>query len=84
VDVIAVAEADEDFTDRTISLRASMMPRPQADASAHLLLVHVENAPPRHVPLNLLPLIVGRNSPADVILDGTTVSRRHCMATALC
>src|SRR4051812_24523620 len=55
-----------------------MMPRPQADASAHLLLVHVENAPPRHVPLHLLPLIVGRSAPADVILDGTTVSRRHC------
>ena len=73
-----MAEADEDFTDRTISFRASMMPRPQAEASAHLLLVHVENAPPRHVPLNLLPLIVGRSAPADVILDGTTVSRRHC------
>ena len=55
-----------------------MMPRPQADAPAHLLLVHVENAPPRRVPLNLLPLIVGRSTPADVILDGAAVSRRHC------
>jgi hypothetical protein len=75
---IAVPEADEDFTDRTISFRASTMLRPQAEASAHLLLVHVENAPPRHVPLSQLPLIVGRSAPAGVILDGTTVSRRHC------
>ena len=68
-----MAESDEDFTERTISFRASMMPRPQADAPAHLLLVHVENAPPRRVPLNLLPLIVGRSTPADVILDGAAV-----------
>jgi serine phosphatase RsbU (regulator of sigma subunit) len=73
-----VAEAEEDFTERTIAFRASMVPRPQVEASAHLLLVSVENAPPRHVPLNLLPLTIGRSAPADVVLEGTTVSRRHC------
>jgi serine phosphatase RsbU (regulator of sigma subunit) len=73
-----VAEADEDFTERTVSFRASMMPELRAEAAAHLLLVHVENAAPRHVPLHLLPLTVGRNAPAEVILEGSTVSRRHC------
>ena len=73
-----MAEADEDFTERTISFRASLVQRPQAETSAHLLLVHVENAPPRHVPLHLLPLTVGRSAPAEVVLEGSTVSRRHC------
>lgn len=72
-----MAEADEDFTERTISFRAAM-PRPQAETSAHLLLIHVENAAPRHVPLHLLPLTIGRSSPAEVVLEGGTVSRRHC------
>ncbi|HET7883698.1 MAG TPA: SpoIIE family protein phosphatase [Acetobacteraceae bacterium] len=73
-----MADADEDFTERTLTFRASMMPRAVADTSAHLLLVHVDNAPPRHVALNLLPLTVGRSAPADVVLAGSTVSRRHC------
>ncbi|HME22775.1 MAG TPA: SpoIIE family protein phosphatase [Acetobacteraceae bacterium] len=73
-----MAEADEDFTERTISFRASMGSRSEVEASAHLLLVHVENAPSRHVPLHLLPLTVGRSAPAEVVLEGSTVSRRHC------
>jgi serine phosphatase RsbU (regulator of sigma subunit) len=73
-----VPETDEDFTERTISFRASLVPRSLVEPSAHLLLVHVENAPSRHVPLNLLPLTVGRSAPAEVILEGSTVSRRHC------
>jgi serine phosphatase RsbU (regulator of sigma subunit) len=73
-----VAETEEDFTERTVSFRASMMPGSQIEASAHLLLVHVDNAPPRHVPLYLLPLTLGRSAPAEVILEGSTVSRRHC------
>jgi serine phosphatase RsbU (regulator of sigma subunit) len=73
-----VAEADEDFTERTVSFRASMMPGLRPETPAHLLLVHVENSAPRHVPLHLLPLTVGRSVPAEVILEGSTVSRRHC------
>jgi len=71
-----VTEADDDFTERTISFLAT--PRTQAEASAHLLLVHLEHAAPRHVPLHLLPLTIGRSAPAEVILPGGTVSRRHC------
>ena len=73
-----MAEADEDFTEHTISFRASMGMRSQVEASAHLLLIHAENAPSRHIPLHLLPLTVGRSTPAEVILEGSTVSRRHC------
>jgi len=56
-----------------------MAPRPQVEGTAHLLLVLVENAAPRHVLLNPLPLTIGRSSPAEVILEGGTVSRRHCL-----
>jgi serine phosphatase RsbU (regulator of sigma subunit) len=73
-----VPEADEDFTERTISFRASLGQRLPVETSAHLLLIHVESAPSRHVPLHLLPLTVGRSAPAEVILEGSTVSRRHC------
>ncbi len=75
-----MAEADEDFTERTVAFRASAAPPPsaQADAPAHLLLVFAENAPPRHVPLHVLPLTIGRSAPSELILDGSTVSRRHC------
>jgi Stage II sporulation protein E (SpoIIE)/FHA domain len=44
----------------------------------HLLLLLDDNAPPKRFPLHSLPVIIGRNPPADLILDGTTVSRRHC------
>ncbi|HEY2618581.1 MAG TPA: SpoIIE family protein phosphatase [Acetobacteraceae bacterium] len=73
-----MAEADEDFTERTIAFRASKGSESEIETSAHLLLVHVDNAPTRHVPLHLLPLTFGRSPPAEVILEGSTVSRRHC------
>ncbi len=78
LDCGAVAEADDDFTERTISFRASRCCDRSPRSTAHLLLVHVENAPPRHVPLHLLPLTIGRSAPAELVLEGGTVSRRHC------
>src|SRR4051812_18633642 len=59
---------------------------PSADAHAagesrdpvHLLLLLDDNAPPQRIPLRSLPAIIGRTPPADLILEGTTVSRRHC------
>jgi serine phosphatase RsbU (regulator of sigma subunit) len=44
----------------------------------HVLLLLDENAPPRRIPLHSLPVVIGRNPPADLILEGPTVSRRHC------
>lgn len=75
-----MAETDnEDFTERTVAFRPSVVPRPIAEVPAHLLLVLVENAAPLHVPLTRLPLTIGRTAPADLMLDGGTVSRRHCL-----
>jgi serine phosphatase RsbU (regulator of sigma subunit) len=75
---VAVAESDEDLTERTISFRGDIAPRPQVETAAHLLLILADNAPPRHVTLGLLPLTVGRTAPAEVLLEGSSVSRRHC------
>ena len=46
--------------------------------SVHLLLLLDDNAPPRRYPLHFLPVVIGRTQPADLILEGNTVSRRHC------
>ena len=51
------------------------------DDAVHLLVVLEEKAPPRRVPLRNLPVTIGRSAPADIILDGSTVSRRHCKLT---
>jgi serine phosphatase RsbU (regulator of sigma subunit) len=74
-----MAEADEDLTERTISLRAAAFaPAASTDGIAHLLLVLGEDSPPRHVPVRGQSLTIGRTAPADLILEGGTVSRRHC------
>jgi serine phosphatase RsbU (regulator of sigma subunit) len=49
-----------------------------AEDPVHVLLLLDENAPPKRIPLHSLPVIIGRNPPADLILEGPTVSRRHC------
>lgn len=48
------------------------------DEPVHILLLLDDNAPPRRFPLHTLPTVIGRTPPADIVLDGTTVSRRHC------
>jgi serine phosphatase RsbU (regulator of sigma subunit) len=75
---VAVAVEDEDLSDRTISFRPSAPLRPALQPDAHLLLVHVENAAPRHITLNALPMTIGRSAPSELILEGSAVSRRHC------
>jgi serine phosphatase RsbU (regulator of sigma subunit) len=49
-----------------------------AEPSAHFLLLHEENEPPRRIRLADLPMTVGRTEPAGLVLAGSTVSRRHC------
>jgi serine phosphatase RsbU (regulator of sigma subunit) len=73
-----VAQSEEDLTERTISFRSNIEQRRQVETAAHLLLILADNAPPRHVALGLLPLTVGRTAPAEVLLEGSSVSRRHC------
>ncbi|HLJ05401.1 MAG TPA: SpoIIE family protein phosphatase [Acetobacteraceae bacterium] len=73
-----MAEDDKDLSERTISFRPSAPSQAGIQPDAHLLLVHSENAPPRHIALNLLPITIGRSAPSELILEGSTVSRRHC------
>jgi len=49
-----------------------------SDDPVHLLLLLDDNAPPKRYPLHSLPVVIGRNPPADFVLDSPTVSRRHC------
>ena len=48
----------------------------------HLLLLLDDNAPPKRFPLRSLPAVIGRTVPADLVLEGNTVSRRHCRLEA--
>jgi serine phosphatase RsbU (regulator of sigma subunit) len=50
----------------------------RVDEAVHFLLLFVDNAPPRRLPLPSLPATIGRTAPAEIILEGGTVSRRHC------
>ncbi len=45
---------------------------------AHFLLLLAEDGPPRRIRLDKPSLVAGRIAPADLVLDSTMVSRRHC------
>jgi len=49
-----------------------------ANEPVHFLLLLEENQPPRRLALPSLPATIGRTAPAEIVLDGGTVSRRHC------
>jgi pSer/pThr/pTyr-binding forkhead associated (FHA) protein len=71
--------ADDD-TQQTQTFRSPEQARAGygSDEPVHVLLLLDENARPRRIPLHSLPVMIGRNPPADLILEGPTVSRRHC------
>jgi hypothetical protein len=52
--------------------------KPHVEDPVHFLLLLEDNNPPRRIPLSVLPTVIGRTAPADIILEGSTVSRRHC------
>jgi serine phosphatase RsbU (regulator of sigma subunit) len=66
--------------DQTVTFRApaGWGAGSHADEAVHFLLLLVENMAPRRLPLPALPATIGRAAPADIILEGGTVSRRHC------
>jgi phosphoserine phosphatase RsbU/P len=49
-----------------------------ADEPVHFLLLLGDTTPPRRLPLPSLPATIGRTAPAEIVLEGSTVSRRHC------
>lgn len=71
---------DDTLEEQTLSFQQPEGAPPESAAAdpVHLLLLLDDNAPPKRFPLHSLPVIIGRNPPADLLLDGTTVSRRHC------
>lgn len=71
---------DDTLEEQTLSFQQpeSIRPESGADDPVHLLLLLDDNAPPKRYPLRTLPVVIGRNPPADLILEGPTVSRRHC------
>lgn len=69
---------DDTLEEHTIAFHNGGWPEGAPGALVHLLLLLDENAPPKRIPLHSLPAIIGRTQPADVVLEGTTVSRRHC------
>jgi serine phosphatase RsbU (regulator of sigma subunit) len=71
---------EEFHEEQTVTFRApaGWGAETRADDAVHFLLLLEDNAPPRRIPLPSLPATIGRTAPADVILAGGTVSRRHC------
>ena len=49
-----------------------------ANEPVHFLLLLEDNQPPRRLGLPSLPATIGRTAPAEIVLEGGTVSRRHC------
>ena len=45
------------------------------------LLLTPEGAPPQRFPLSQPSVVIGRTEPATIVLEGGTVSRRHCELT---
>jgi len=70
---------DDTLEEQTLSFqRPASMSAGGTTEPVHLLLLLDDNAPPKRLPLHDLPVVVGRNPPADLILEDATVSRRHC------
>ena len=75
-----MSSEDDTLEEQTLPFQqpANAPPRSGSDDPVHLLLLLDDNAPPRRFPLHSLPVVIGRASPADLVLDSPTVSRRHC------
>jgi serine phosphatase RsbU (regulator of sigma subunit) len=70
-----------DFNDdRTIAFRPpdGWNPAAPADETVHLLILLDDTPTPRRIVLDQPCCLIGRSPPADLILAGSTVSRRHC------
>ena len=68
-----------DGTERTKVSRAAVPNGPVDDTVVHCLVLEAEGTTPSRHPLADVPLIVGRVVPAAIVLEGSAVSRRHCM-----
>ncbi|MDE2005820.1 MAG: SpoIIE family protein phosphatase [Rhodospirillales bacterium] len=67
---------DEDFTERTMTLR---VPPPAAEAAPreHVLIYALDGAT-RQAAIGPAGLVIGRQAPADLVIPLPDISRRHC------
>lgn len=77
---MAAVEAFGD--EQTITFRPpagwGVAPVAQEEAVHILLLLQDGAAAPKRISLRNFPLTIGRSAPAELLLEGSTVSRRHC------
>jgi serine phosphatase RsbU (regulator of sigma subunit) len=75
-----MAAVEEFHAEQTVTFRApaGWGAGTPAKEPVHFLLLLEDNAAPRRIPLPVLPATIGRTAPADIVLEGSTVSRRHC------
>jgi serine phosphatase RsbU (regulator of sigma subunit) len=75
-----MAAVKEFQVDQTVAFRpsADWAGERRADESVHFLLLLEDNAAPQRIALVHLPMTIGRAPPAEIVLTGSTVSRRHC------
>jgi serine phosphatase RsbU (regulator of sigma subunit) len=66
-------------TERTMISRAAMPTGPVDGTLVHALVQEADGTPIQRHPLEGPTLVVGRVAPAAIVLDGSAVSRRHCM-----
>jgi serine phosphatase RsbU (regulator of sigma subunit) len=79
-----MASGAEPSDDATVTFRGPpLRPAvPAADRFVHQLLLLTDDGPARRIALDNPPLVIGRTPPAGLVLEGGTVSRRHCMLEA--
>ena len=68
-----------DWTERTLMSRAAVPGGPVDDTVVHSLVLEADGTTPSRHPLGDVALMVGRVAPAGIVLEGSAVSRRHCM-----
>ena len=66
-------------TERTMISRAAVPTGPVDGTLVHALVQEADGTPIQRHPLEGTTLVVGRVAPAAIVLDGSAVSRRHCM-----
>ena len=78
-----MGSGEEPLEERTITVRrrAIDVPHRLADELVDFLLLMADGAPPQRIALSQHPVVIGRTAPATIILNGGTVSRRHCEIT---
>jgi pSer/pThr/pTyr-binding forkhead associated (FHA) protein len=71
---------EEFHEEQTVTFRApaGWGTETHVNEAVHFLLLIEPNVPPRRIAVPSLPATIGRTAPADIVLEGGTVSRRHC------